>query len=115
MVFISKRISTSTKKQILEESDDPKCVITNLELKYGITANQIYTWRSNRNKSKANISGSNEGFIELVPNVVESPPKPISIENIQMELKFSDFTFSMQGKISKKKCQQVIGILSSAC
>ena len=42
-------LSDSVKEQILLESDDPKCVITKLAAKHGITANRIYNWRSKRN------------------------------------------------------------------
>jgi transposase-like protein len=41
-------VSDSVKKQILLESDDPKCVITKLASKYGVAANQIYNWRSQK-------------------------------------------------------------------
>ena len=64
-------LNNSVKEQILLESDDPQCVITKLASKHGVTANQIYNWRSQkRQHSKPSVAqaldDSSDHFIELV-------------------------------------------------
>ncbi len=111
-----KSISNSSKAQILLESDDPTCVITQLASKHGITASQIYNWRTKRNQSKVFIEQSSEDdFIELVANDLEEFPTIIAIEHVQIELKFSEFIFSINGKISNKKLHKIIELLSIPC
>ena len=73
-------ISDSVKKQILLESDDPKCVITKLASKHGVTANQIYNWRSQKRQhskpSATSLDDSSDNFVELVTNAQEESPTP---------------------------------------
>jgi transposase-like protein len=110
------RVSDSVKKQILLESDDPKCVISKLASKHGITANQIYNWRSKkRTQPIYPRTQASDNFVELVANDIESLPSPIEIEYIQAELKFAEFSFSIEGKISTKKLHKIIELVSSAC
>lgn len=113
-------ISDSVKKQILLESDDPKCVITKLASKHGVTANQIYNWRSQkRQHSKPSatqaLDYSSDNFVELVTNAQEESPTPIALEYIQTELKFAEFTLSIEGKISTNKFYKIIELVSSSC
>jgi len=112
-----KLLSDSAKKQILLESDDPKCVITELASKHGITANKIYNWRSKRSGSKNTSSSTpaSDNFIELVANDVETAPTLIEIEYIKTELKFAEFAFSIEGRVSNKKLQKIIELAGSVC
>ena len=110
-----KSISNSSKAQILLESDDPTCVITQLASKHGITASKIYNWRTKRNRSKVSREQSTDNFIELVANDLEEFPVTIAIEHVQIELKFAEFIFSINGKISNKKLHKVIELLSIPC
>ena len=109
------RVSDSVKKQILLESDDPKCVISKLASKHGITANQIYNWRSKKRMEPIPRTQASDNFVELVANDIESLPSPIAIEYIQTKLKFAEFSFSIEGKISTKKLHKIIELVSSAC
>jgi len=109
-------VSASVKEQILLESDDPKCVITKLASKHGITANQIYNWRSNkRTQQRYHTTKISDNFIELVTNDLEALPTLIEIEYIKTELKFAEFSFSIEGKISNQKLQKIIELVSSRC
>jgi len=113
-------ISDTVKKQIILESDDPKCVISKLASKHGVTANQIYNWRSKKRqqyKSSATqvLDNPSDNFVELVTNDPEELPVPMEIEYIQTELKFAEFTLSIAGKISINKLHKIIELVSSAC
>jgi len=109
-------VSDKVKEQILLESDDPKCVITKLAFKHGVTANQIYNWRSKkRSQSKYSSTQIPNNFVELVSNDVGSLPTPIVLEYIQTELKFAEFSCSIEGKISSQKLHKIIELVSSAC
>jgi len=118
-----KTVSDSIKEQILLESDDPKCVITKLASKHGVRANQIYSWRSKKrqelklpSRSVAQVLDDPlDNFVELVTNDPEGLPAPMEIEYIQTELKFSEFSLSIEGKISTKKLHKIIELVSSAC
>ena len=93
-----KSLSSQLKAQILLESDEIDCTISHLALKHRISASRIYHWRYIRNKLSAS-KVSNE-FVELIPEVLSSLP---SMEYIQTNLKFANFTFSIEGKLSHKK------------
>jgi transposase-like protein len=113
-------LNNLVKEQILLESDDPQCVITKLASKHGVTANQIYNWRSQkRQHSKPSVAqaldDSSDHFIELVTNAQEESPTPIALEYIKTELKFAEFSFSIEGKISNKKLHKIIELVSSPC
>jgi len=108
-------LSDAVKEQILLESDDPKCVITKLASKHGVTANQIYNWRSKRNHPEPSAITASNNFIELVANNEEAIPTLIEIEYIKTELKFPEFLFSIEGKISTTKLQKIIELVSSSC
>ena len=108
-------LSDSVKEQILLESDDLKCVITKLASKHGITANQIYNWRSKRNRLEAFSIKATDNFIELVAEEEEALPSLIEIEYIKTELKFAEFSFLIEGKISNRKLQKIIELVSSPC
>jgi transposase-like protein len=108
-------LSDSVKEQILLESDDPKCVITKLATKHGITANRIYNWRSKRNHPGLSAITASNNFIELVANNEETIPNLIEIEYMKTELKFPEFLFSIEGKISTTKLQKIIELVSSSC
>jgi transposase-like protein len=108
-------LSDSVKEQILLESDDPKCVITQLAAKHGITANRIYNWRSKRNHPELSAITASNNFIELVANNEETIPNLIEVEYIKTELKFPEFFFSIEGKISTAKLQKIIELVSSSC
>ena len=114
-------VSDSVKKQILLESDDPKCVITKLASKYGVAANQIYNWRSKKRQELQALSAfealdtAPNNFVELVTNDQERMPESIEIEYIQTELKFAEFMLSIEGKISINKFHKIIELVSSAC
>lgn len=116
-------ISDAVKEKILLESDDPKCVITKLASKHGVRANQIYNWRSKKRQGLKPPSTSlaqvldnpSDNFVELVTNDSEELPAPIEIEYIQTELKFSEFTLSIEGKISTNKLHKIIELVSRAC
>ena len=114
-------ISDSVKEQILLESDDPKCVITKLASKYGVAANQIYNWRSRKRQELQPPSAfealdiGSDNFVELVSNDQEELPTSIEIEYIQTELKFPDFTLSIEGKLSTNKFHKFIELASSVC
>ena len=105
-------ISPVLKEQILRESDDPECVITQLASKHGITANQIYNWRNKRLSSKSPIDEKPNDFIELVP---EESVTPIALEHVETELKFAEFSFSIEGKILSSKLHKIIELLSIRC
>ena len=109
-------LSDSVKEQILLESDDPKCVITKLASKHGVTANQIYNWRSKqRTQPKHPSRQTPNNFVELVSNGREESPRPIALEYIQTELKFAEFVCSIEGKISTQKLHKIIELVSSVC
>lgn len=113
-------ISDSVKEQILLESDDPKCVITKLASKHGVTANQIYNWRSQKRQHyKPSTTQApdypSDHFVELVTNAQEELPIPIALEYIQTELKFAEFSLSIAGKISTQKLHKIIELASSVC
>ena len=114
-------VSDSVKEQILLESDDPKCVITKLASKYGVTANQIYNWRSKKRQEVQSSSAfealdiRSDNFVELVTNSQEESPTPIALEYIQTELKFAKFVCSIEGKISVQKLHKIIELVSSVC
>ena len=73
-------LSDSVKEQILLESDDPKCVITKLASKHGVTANQIYNWRSKqRTQPKHPSRQTPDNFVELVSTGIEESPRPIGL------------------------------------
>ena len=110
-----KTVSDSAKAQILLESDDPNCVITELASKHGITSSQIYNWRNKRNSTKLSTTQATDNFVELVANDLEPLPASIAIEYIQTELKFAEFSFSIEGKISNKKLHKIIELVSSPC
>lgn len=110
------RISNAIKEQILLESYNPKCDITELASKHGVTAKRIYNWRSEKRKqSQSPVTQAIDNFIELVANDQKSLPTPIAIEYVQTELKFADFSFSIQGKISNKKLHKIIELMGSVC
>lgn len=110
-------LSDAVKEQILLESDDPKCVITKLASKHGVTANQIYNWRSKKRSQSKYSSTHNipNNFVELVSNDGGSLPAPIVLEYIQTKLKFAEFSCSIEGKISSQKLHKIIELVSSAC
>jgi transposase-like protein len=114
-------VSDSLKEQILLESDDPKCVITKLASKHGVTANQIYNWRSKKRQELQSpcafeaLDIGSDNFVELVSNDQKELPRLIEIEYIQTELKFPDFTLSFEGKISAQKLHKIIELVSSVC
>jgi len=107
-------ISDLVRAQILLESDDPKCVISKLASKHGVTANQIYNWRSKRRKQpRYPTTKISDKFVELVGHDLEILAIPI--EYIQTEIKFAEFSFSIEGKISTKKLYKIIELMSSTC
>jgi hypothetical protein len=109
-------VSDSVKEQIILESNDPRCVITKLASKHGVTANQIYSWRNKeRAQAKSPVIQISDNFIELVADDEESLPTFIKIEYIKVELKFAEFSFSMEGKISTQKLHKIIELVSSTC
>jgi hypothetical protein len=109
-------LSDSVKEQILLESDDPKCVITKLATKHGITANQIYSWRSKKRAGQIQRTTKiSDNFVELVSNDLGLLPIPIAIESVQTELKFSEFSISIEGRMSINKLHKIIELVSSTC
>lgn len=109
-------VNDEIKEQILLESDDPKCVITQLASKHGLTANQIYNWRSKkRSQSKYSSTQTPHNFVELVSNDLAALPTPIALQYIQTELKFAEFSCSIEGKISTQKLHKIIELVSSSC
>lgn len=112
-----RNIELALKQKILLESDEKGCVITALAVKYDITSSMIYAWRSDRNKSKSSSEEVSSNFVELLAR--DTPLLPtktvIELEHIEVELRFKDFTFTIEGKLSNQKFRDVIELLSTSC
>ncbi len=110
------KFSDSIKEQILLESDDPKCVITKLATKHGIKANQIYNWRNKKRAGQIeSTTKRSDNFGEIVSNELGLFSTAIVIESVQTELKFSEFSISIEGRMSINKLNKILELVSSAC
>lgn len=128
------------KERILKACSEPGCVISKIAARYGVRARLLYQWRSKARagkelgilESEDDGNSISKSFIELVPEKKEmSVDKALSltrssrkaasgtgqlmIEKIRVELKFAEFSFKLEGKISSVKYQRVIELLSSVC
>ena len=110
-----KSIAMLLKEKILLESHEPQCVITELALKHGISPNRIYNWRNKQNKTNSAVAQASDNFVELIATDGASLAILMPIEYVKTELRFLDFSFSIEGKISNQKLTSIIELLGSVC
>lgn len=114
-----KKVAVEIKTRVIEESLKPRCVITKLAEKYGISPETVYGWRSSYNRmalastvsfDKKNGSDSVGKFIELS---VSKPKQLLTLQ--EASLKFDNLSLVMQGQIKSSTLLSIVKILEESC
>lgn len=110
-------ITAEQRKQIISESYVSGCVISQVAQSYGISKETLYGWRSRerrkrREEAKANNSGNK--FIELSIQKTTVQETKCTILK-KAELKFNDFSLSIEGSVSSSKLLEIVKILDRSC
>jgi transposase-like protein len=120
-----KVISLEVRSQIISESLNRKCSITNLAKTYAISASIIYKWR----KKYQNLTQENLDSIITTPNAFKpkcigdfielslNQPSSASTGSVlqKASLIYQDFSLSVEGKINNNVLIQILKILEESC
>lgn len=107
------KLTKSEKFQILEESYEPGCIISELAKQYGISSKIIYDWRSKKKKKSVEVTSesSTPDFVELSVN----PPLKKAVSLKRTVLEFNNLSISIDGNIKSSTLLQMINILEESC
>ena len=109
----TKKLSKLRKAQILQESYEPECVISELANKYGISPRAIYGWRS-KNKTGSEMAQAKKPVSDFVELSVPSPAKDeVSLKRAILE--FNNLSVSIDGNIKSSTLVQMLNILEESC
>ena len=107
------KLTKSEKFQILEESYEPGCIISELAKQYGISSKIIYDWRSKKKVKSVVATPENptQDFVELSVN----PPFKKAPSLKRAVLEFNNLSISIDGNIKSSTLLQMLNILEESC
>ena len=115
-----RKISSTTKSQILSEALMPGCLISNLAKSYGVSRQIIYSWRKDYKAIKSKAGARVEA--EAGRDVPEVQPQPQFVELLVQDsggdpalkkasLIFSDFALTLEGRVKSSSLVAILKIL----
>tara|TARA_B110000305_G_scaffold240947_1_gene313161 strand:+ start:199 stop:540 length:342 start_codon:yes stop_codon:yes gene_type:complete len=113
MRLLGIKLTKSEQDQILQESYEPGCIISELAKQYGIPSRFIYDWRSKKKKRSVMITSENPtpDFVELSVNT--SFKKALSLKRAVLE--FNNLSISIDGDIKSSTLLQMLNLLEESC
>lgn len=115
MVKSKGNISKRLKDEIISKLLAANSLVPDLSKSYGISSSTLYKWRHKAKKKKSitAIEVSKEKFVELL---VEEPNSYLKESTLQKaSLIFSDFSISIEGRVSSSKFISILKILEEPC
>lgn len=113
MKLLEKKLTKSEEDQVLQESYEPGCIISELAKRYGIPPRLIYDWRSKKKQESVETTPENPtpDFVELSVNT--SFKKAPSLKRAVLE--FNNLSISIEGNIKSSTLVQILTILEESC
>lgn len=117
-------ISPRLKSRIMSEAEESGCVVSEIAMKYKISPQLLYSWRSKRrhaDKSKAKVKlRKATTAVSFVEAKLERPALGGSSEEAKLPLKkvslaFDGFSLAIEGSFNTQKLMQLIAILERPC
>ena len=113
MKLLGKQLTKPEQDQVLQESYEPGCVISELANRYGIPSRFIYDLRSKKKKELVATTPKNPtpDFVELSVNT--SFKKEVSLKRAVLE--FNNLSISIDGNIKSSTLLQMLNLLEEKC
>jgi transposase-like protein len=113
MRLLGIKLTKSEQDQILQESYEPGCIISELAKQYGIPSRFIYDWRSKKKKRSVVTTPerSTQDFVELSVNT--SFKKALSLKRAVLE--FNNLSISIDCDIKSSTLLQMLNLLEESC
>jgi len=117
----AKKVPAKIKKQIVSESLEPGCVVSQVASKYGVSKQSIYVWRREffahnpqRESSDPTRTNSSSSFVELP--IIDSH-SPVTKQHVleKASLVFRDFSLVLEGKVQTSNLLSILKILEESC
>lgn len=108
-----KKLTELEKVQILQESYESGCIISELAKQYGISAGIIYRWRR-KEKTVSVAARSNNSASEFVElSVQEARKEGANLKRAVLE--FNNLSICIDGDIKSSTLVQMLNILEESC